>query len=61
MTKEEAVEIITQFEAQADDQYITRKEAIRVMTAMNVFTLYEISSTIMTDFLDNSLSNLRKI
>jgi len=57
MTKEQALEIITQFEDQCDDSFITRKEAISVMTAMNVFMLNQISEFLMTDYKNSQTGN----
>ncbi len=59
MNKEEAEKIIQEFEAANPDEVPTRREILHVLTAMNVFTLNQISEFIMQDYLDNTLHNLK--
>lgn len=61
MNKKEAEKIIQQFEKSDPIGIPNRKEILDVLTAMNVFTLNQISEFIMQDYLDNMVHNLKKI
>lgn len=60
MNKQEAEKIIQDFEKSDPTQMVSRGEILNVMTAMNVFTLNQISEFIMQDYLDNMVHNLRE-
>lgn len=60
MNKQEAEKIIQDFEKKNPTEMVSRGEVLNVMTAMNVFTLNQISEFIMQDYLDNMVNNLRE-
>lgn len=61
MDKQEAEKIIQQFEKSDPTGIPNREEILNVLTAMNVFTLHQISEFIMKDYLDNMIHNMKKI
>ena len=60
MNKEEAEKIIQEFESSDPNGIPNRKEILEVLTAMNIFTLNQISEFIMQDYLDDSIRIHRK-
>lgn len=61
MDKRDAEKIIKEFESGNPNDLVTRKQVIDVMTAMNVYTLIEITEEISRNILDNAVDNMRKI
>ena len=61
MTKQECEKIISDFENGDFEGYMTRKQVMDVMVAMNVYTMLEITEELSRVILDHVTSNTKKI
>jgi len=60
MTKDEALKIIAEFESKSSDEYATRKEVAKLVTAMSNYLCFEISEIIVRDSFDSLIANMKK-
>ena len=61
MTRQECEKIISDFENGDFEGYMTRKQVMDVMVAMNVYTMLEITEELSRVILDHVTSNTKKI